>query len=70
MAKRNSKYPNKSDYKPNVDMYMEIGESFGELPLSDPSESNSTKVFRKNESKTEGENEPSAFHQNKKRNKT
>ena len=67
MTNKKSNYPNKADYEPNVDRHMEAGESIEELPLSDPSESDATKVFRKNELKTAGEDEPSAFAQNKKR---
>lgn len=62
MVKKNDKYPNKADYEPNVDKHSE---EKGELPLSDPAESNATEVFRKNEEKVEGEQEQSAFGQNK-----
>lgn len=62
MTKKEDKYPNKADYEPNVD---KNSEESGELPLSDPAESNATEVFRKNEAKVEGEQEQSAFGQNK-----
>lgn len=65
MTKKNDEYPNKADYEPNVDRHMNDEENLDELPLSDPSESNATKVFRENETKTNGENQPSAFHENK-----
>ena len=64
MSKKNDKYPNKADYEPNVDKHSKED---GELPLADPSESNETEVFRKNESKKADENMPSAFNENKKR---
>ena len=62
MTIKNDKYPNKADYEPNIDKHLPNGD---ELPLSDPSESNTTKEFRTNEAKTEGENKPSAFNENK-----
>jgi len=65
MTKQDGKYPNKADYEPNVDKHMKDGTNLDELPLSDPSESNATKVFRENETKMKDENEPSAFNQNK-----
>ena len=61
MSKQDGKYPNKADYEPNIDKYLKEGINIDELPLSDPSESNATKVFRENEMKSKGENEPSAF---------
>ena len=64
MSKKIDKYPNKADYEPNVDKH---GKEDGELPLADPSESNETEVFRKNETKKSDENKPSAFSENKKR---
>lgn len=63
MTKENGKYPNKADYEPNVDKNRKED---GELPLSDPSESNATEVFRKNESTKDDEHKPSAFSDNKK----
>lgn len=63
MTKENDKYPNKADYEPNVD---KNSKEDGDLPLSDPSESNATEVFRENESKKDEENKPSAFSENKK----
>ena len=64
MAKKEDKYPNKADYEPNID---KNAVDKGELPLSDPAESNATEVFRKNEAKTDDEQEQSAFGQNKKK---
>lgn len=63
MSKKHDKYPNKADYEPNVDKNTV---DTGELPLSDPSESNATEVFRENEAKKEEEQKPSAFAENKK----
>ena len=65
MTIKDGKYPNKADYEPNIDKHLKDGILSDELPLSDPSESDTTKEFRLNESKTEGENEPSAFSENK-----
>ena len=65
MAKENAKYPNKADYEPNVDKHTKDGTNLDELPLSDPSESNATKVFRENETGTDGDDKPSAFNENK-----
>lgn len=62
MIKKNDNYPNKADFEPNVDKHSV---EKGELPLSDPAESNATEVFRKNEAKEEGEQEQSAFGYNK-----
>lgn len=62
MNKKQAKYPNKADYEPNVD---KNAVEKGELPLSDPAESNETEVFRENEAKEEGVEEQSAFGQNK-----
>lgn len=64
MTKKYENYPNKADYEPNIDKNTE---DTGELPLSDPAESNATDVFRKNEAKTEEVEEQSAFGQNKER---
>lgn len=65
MTKKHEDYPNEKDYEPNVDKY---GKDKGDLPLSDPAESNATKTFRENEAKEDnGTNEPSAFGQNKER---
>jgi len=61
MTKSDGKYPNKEDFEPKV---AGVGKS-DELPLADPSDSNVTEVFRKNEQKKTGENEPSAFSINK-----
>lgn len=63
MSKETDKYPNKADYEPNVD---KNAREDGELPLSDPAESNATEVFRKNEAKKEDGYKPSAFGENKK----
>lgn len=68
MTKKDDQYPTKADFEPNVDRYLRDGEKSGELPLSDPSESNATKEFRKNESQKTGENDPSAFNVNKEKN--
>jgi len=62
MSKKIDKYPNKADYEPNIDKHSTED---GELHLADPSESNETEVFRKNESKKADENRPSAFSENK-----
>ncbi|AOV06181.1 hypothetical protein [Sporosarcina ureilytica] len=64
MSMGHKNYPNKADYEPNVDKYTV---DTGELPLSDPAESNATEVFRKNEAKTEEGRVQSAFGQNKNR---
>jgi len=64
MSKKMDKYPNKADYEPNVDKHSSED---GELHLADPSESNETEVFRKNEFKKSDESKPSAFSENKKR---
>ena len=64
MSKKNDKYPNKADYEPNIDKNTVDN---GELPLSDPSESNETEVFRQNEAKTDAVLDKSAFGQNKKK---
>jgi len=69
MTKHNSKYPNKADFEPNIDRYSNDGTDTGELPLSDPAESNATKVFRENETNTDSEQEKSAFGENKELNK-
>ncbi len=61
MTKSDGKYPNKEDFEPKV---AGVGKS-DELPLADPSDSNVTEVFRRNEQKKTGENEPSAFAANK-----
>jgi len=63
MAKHNDKYPNKADFEPNRDLHLKDGGE--ELPLSDPSESDSTEVFRENETNDKGEHKPSAFSENK-----
>ncbi len=65
MPSKYGKYPNKLDFLPNVDKHSTEFAQFDELPLADPSESNATKVFRTNEAQKIGENEPSAFGQNK-----
>lgn len=62
MTNKNDKYPNEEDYKPKVDKHSV---EKGELPLSDPAESNVTEVFRKNEAKEEGAQQQSVFGQNK-----
>ena len=69
MTNPEDNYPNKTDYLPGLDKHSKDGTNLDELPLSDPAESNSTKVFRENETKTKGENEPSAFGENKNINK-
>lgn len=61
MTKSDGNYPNKEDFEPKV---AGVGKS-DELPLADPSDSNVTDVFRKNEQKKTGEDEPSAFATNK-----
>lgn len=63
MSKKMDKYPNKKDYEPYIGKYAKDD---GELPLADPSESNATEVFRKNESKQDEEQHQSAYGQNKK----
>lgn len=64
MTKQDGKYPNKEDFEPNVDKHLKDDQNPGELPLSDPAESNTTKEFRENETATKGENKPSAFNEN------
>lgn len=64
MTKKHEDYPNEKDFQPNVDKY---GKDNGELPLSDPSESNATKTFRENEAKEDTGDKKSAFGQNKER---
>ncbi|KZE36906.1 hypothetical protein AV656_14100 [Bhargavaea cecembensis] len=53
---RHENYPNARDYDPQRGDRNE-----GELPLADPSESNSTDIFRENENEDTGNDEPSAF---------
>jgi hypothetical protein len=53
---RHENYPNARDYDPQRGDRNE-----GELPLADPSESNSTDIFRENEDEDDGKDEPSAF---------
>ncbi|MFS0576830.1 hypothetical protein AB1K83_14420 [Sporosarcina sp. 179-K 3D1 HS] len=60
MITNKDKYPNKEDYEPRGIVRS------GELPLSDPSDSNVSDVFRKNELTKTGANKPSAFNENKK----
>lgn len=63
---KNKDYPNKKDFQPRVDKNAQDEDA---LPLSDPAESNATKIFRENEGKEdEGADEQSAFGQNKEKN--
>ena len=62
--KKHENYPNKADFEPNVDKHGKID---ADLPLSDPAESNETETFRGNEYKDEGEQNPSAYGDHKKR---
>ncbi|KAA0955822.1 hypothetical protein FQ087_14640 [Sporosarcina sp. ANT_H38] len=57
MTKSDGKYPNKEDLEPKV---KGVANS-DELPLADPSDSNTSDVFRKNSLNKTGENEQSAF---------
>jgi len=57
MTKSDGKYPNKEDLEPKV---KGVANS-DELPLADPSDSNTSDVFRKNTLKKTGENEQSAY---------
>jgi hypothetical protein len=61
MTKSDGKYPNKEDLEPKV----KGAANSGELPLADPSDSNTSDVFRKNTLDKTGENEQSAFGTNK-----
>ena len=64
MTKSDGKYPNKEDLEPNITGMPKSDE----LPLADPSDSNTSEVFRENEQEETGENKPSAFGSNKKNN--
>jgi hypothetical protein len=57
MTKSDGKYPNKEDLEPKV----KGAANSDELPLADPSDSNTSDVFRKNTLDKTGENEQSAF---------
>jgi len=57
MTKSDGKYPNKEDLEPKV---KGVANS-DELPLADPSDSNTSDEFRKNALKKTGENEQSAY---------
>jgi len=61
MTKSDGKYPNKEDLEPNIKGMP----NSDELPLADPSDSNTSEVFRDNEQEETGENKPSAFASNK-----
>lgn len=61
MTKSDGKYPNKEDLEPNIKGMP----NSDELPLADPSDSNTSEVFRENEREETGENKPSAFGSNK-----
>ena len=61
MTKSDGNYPNKDDLEPNVKGMSKSDE----LPLADPSDSNTSEVFRENEQEETGENKPSAFAENK-----
>lgn len=61
---RHKNYPNARDYDPQRGDRNE-----GELPLADPSESNSTDIFRENEDEDTGKGEPSAFEDDEGRGK-
>ena len=63
--KKHENYPNKADFEPNFDKH---GKKVGELPLSDPAESNETEVFRKNEYKEKDDTKKSAYGEHKNRN--
>lgn len=65
MTIKDGKYPNKKDLEPKV---LHPGKGMvptHELPLADPSDSNWTRDFRKNAQDKTGENEPSAYSENK-----
>jgi hypothetical protein len=61
MTKSNGKYPNKEDLEPNVKGML----NSDELPLADPSDSNTSEVFRENEQEKTGEDKLSAYGANK-----
>ena len=61
MTKSDGKYPNKEDFEPKVPGAA----SSDELPLADPSDSNTSDIFRKNALEIVGEHSQSAFGANK-----
>ena len=61
MTKSDGKYPNKEDLEPKVPGAA----SSDELPLADPSDSNTSDIFRKNALEIVGEHSQSAFGANK-----
>lgn len=67
MTRKNEKYPNKQDYALKM-MHPRKGVIFlEELPLADPSTSNSTDIFVKNARKQVNDDQPSAYGINKTR---
>lgn len=73
MTSINGKYPNEKDYDPKVEKVEEHNDENvvedvvvpDELPLADPSDSDSSVAFRENAQDTTGEHQPSAYGQNK-----
>lgn len=61
MTKSDGKYPNKEDLKPKVPGVT----NSDELPLADPSDSNTSEVFLKNAQEKSGEHKQSAYGANK-----
>lgn len=65
MKMRTGNYPNKTDFEPYYGISTRGNGTSYELPLSDPSESNATEVFWKNEMNEVDIHKPSAFSFNK-----
>ncbi len=66
MTINDGKYPNKIDLEPKVTLPNGQTAPSDELPLADPSDSNSIETFRKNADETTTEHKPSAYSENKK----
>ncbi len=66
MTINNGKYPNKKDLEPKVTLHDGRKGPSDELPLADPSDSNSIETFRKNADEKTTEHKPSAYSENKK----
>ncbi|CAM3237326.1 hypothetical protein FITA111629_11605 [Filibacter tadaridae] len=66
MTIKDGKYPNKEDLEPKVAHPNGRMTPTDELPLADPSDSNSTDTFRDNAQDKKGEHKPSAYNENKK----
>jgi len=69
MNKRSGRYPNERDFAPNFGVNLKASGKLHDLPLSDPSESQSTasESFQKYEDHKQYRNRPSAFSENKNR---